>query len=161
MKRGAISLPCSPHRQVHDGTSLTGPSTLTLSDASGHQFAVIACTHIPGGCSAAAAASKLEVAASLAEARSAALRTTLAASQPDTACHVAVGVATSAHGLQWVVPPQQPGWGQELLLLERAPGTGTSSAKRQVQKQWDVWRLAVALLTVVVAAAVGFAVGSS
>lgn len=155
-------LPASPlHRQVHDGTSLTGPSTLTLSEAGGHQFAVIACTHIPSGCSATAAASKLEVAASLAEARAEALRASLAASQPGSSFHVAVGAATSAHGLQWVVPPQQPGWGQELLLLERAPGAGTSSAKRQVQKQLNAWRLAAALLTVLVAAAVGFAVGNS
>lgn len=141
---------------MHDGTSLTGPSTLTLSDGRG-QYAVIACTHIPGSCTPAAAATKLEVAAGLAEERAEALRSKLAAAQPGSDCHVAVGVATTADGLQWVLPPQQPGWGNE-QLLERAVSKGPCPKRRKGQ---NAWRLAAVLLTVAVAAALGFAMGSS
>lgn len=138
---------------MHDGTSLTGPSTLTLSD--GRQYAVIACTHIPAGCSEAAAACKLEVAAGLAEERAGVLRSSLV---PSSGCHVAVGVASSMHGLQWVLAPAQPGWGQD-LQLERAGGSKRPSAKRQVRP--SAWRLAATLLAVAAAAVLGFAVGSS
>lgn len=141
---------------MHDGTSLTGPSTLTLSD--GQQYAVIACTHIPASCSEAAAACKLEVAAGLAEERAEALRSSL---EPSSGCHVAVGVASSTHGLQWVLAPAQPGWSQD-LKLERAGaprGSKGPSAKRQVRH--GAWRLAAVLLTVAAAALLGFAVGSS
>ncbi len=141
---------------MHDGTSLTGPSTLTLSDGRS-QFAVIACTHIASSCTPAAAAIKLEVAAGLAEERAEALRSKLADTQPGSNCHVAVGVATTADGLQWVLPPQQPGWGNE-QLLERAVSKGPCPKQREGQ---NAWRLAAVLLTVAVAAALGFAMGSS
>ena len=144
-------LPYSPRpAQVHDGTSLTGPSTLTLSN--GRQFAVIACTHIAAGCSSGASACKLQVAAGVAEERAAALRDSLAAEQAGSS--VAVGVASNTHGLQWVVPPAQPGWAK---ALERAGGKGAGREARQA----GVRRWVAALATVVVAAAAGFALGSS
>lgn len=139
----------APPCQVHDGTSLTGPSTLTRSN--GRQFAVIACAHIAASCSSGAAACKLQVAAGVAEERAATLRNSLAAERPGSC--VAVGVASNKHGLQWLVPPAQPGWAQ---ALERAGGKGEG---REAQ-QTGVWRWLAALATAVAAAASGLALGS-